>query len=105
MDEGNREQTFTAFWDAMLSKLPLKNAPQATRDMIFSSLLKEVVQEWQVAINHFNEVREPATIDATIEAMSAIEKKYSHLLQKARQCGYRVPVTMDGFEERRKFLL
>ncbi|NLZ93764.1 MAG: hypothetical protein GX922_07120 [Firmicutes bacterium] len=66
--------------------------------------LKMVVQEWQVAVNLFNEATEKSVIDEAIKAMGEAEKKYAEIISWARLNGCRVPVTIDGYEERRKLL-
>lgn len=68
---------------------------------VFLTSWKEVLQARQAAVSYFNEVTEPADVDAAIEALSVSEHKYQELLQRARQAGYRIPVTLSGFEERR----
>lgn len=67
-------------------------------------MLKRVAREWQAAVNCFNEATEKAAIDAAIMSMTAAEKKYADIIMQARQIGLSLPVTIDGYEERRKLL-
>ncbi|HZK25203.1 MAG TPA: hypothetical protein VFC74_07435 [Oscillospiraceae bacterium] len=74
-------------------------APSTVR--YFLASLKEVLQARQAAVSFFNEVTEPAEVDAAIKGLTISENKYKELLQQARQAGYQIPVTLSGFEERR----
>ncbi|NLZ38016.1 MAG: hypothetical protein GX893_00195 [Firmicutes bacterium] len=74
-----------------------------TNAEIKQALIK-VVQEWRAAENLFNEATEESVIDAAIKAMGEAESRYKEIILQAREIGCRLPVTIDGYEERRKLL-
>jgi hypothetical protein len=67
----------------------------------FFELVEEARRDWQSAMDYFNHVVDPDLVDHAIHAMEAAERKYTYLLKKARQEGYRLPVRIDTLREGR----
>jgi hypothetical protein len=67
----------------------------------FFEMVAEAKRDWQSAMDYFNHVTDPDLVDHAIHAMEAAERKYTYLLKKARQEGYRLPVRLDALREGR----
>lgn len=104
MTKEQLQKQLVAAWDNLLAKLSFAEVPQAAakeKEKDFFDLVEEARQEWQAAMSHFNQVTDPDLVDHAIHAMEAAEKKYTFLLKKARQDGYRLPGKIDALRERR----
>ena len=77
------------------------NLTPVSKEKDFFDLVEEARQEYMVSLSQFNHVSDPDLIDHAIHAMVAAEKKYTFLLKKARQEGYRLPAKLDALRERR----
>lgn len=96
------KKQLSAVWDVLLSKLSLSDKPFDTpKEKDFFEMVEEAHQEWDVALSRFNHVTDPDLVDFAIHSMEAAEKKYTFLLKKARQEGYRLPGRIDALRERR----
>jgi len=89
-------------WELLATCLSIGDNPEpAAREKDFFDLVEEARREWQTAKDYFNHVVDPGLVDHAIHAMEAAECKYIFLLKKARQAGYRLPVSMDVLREGR----
>jgi hypothetical protein len=89
--------------DAISSKMSIgeNSTDTAERQKDFFEMVEEARREWQSAMDYFNHVVDPGLVDHAIFAMEAAELKYTFLLKKARQEGYRLPVKLDALREGR----
>lgn len=91
-----------SLWDAVTARFSITdNLAPLSKEKDFFDLVEEARQEYMVALSQFNHVFDPDLIDHAIHAMVAAEKKYTFLLKKARQEGYRLPAKLDALRERR----
>lgn len=89
-------------WGNFMSKLSVADdAPTIIKEKDYFELVEEARQECQAAMSHFNQVTDPGLVDHAIHVMQAAEHKYTYLLKRARQEGYRLPVKLDALRERR----
>jgi hypothetical protein len=97
-----RQRQLVLFWDTLMTRL-LGSGEQEPEvpDKEFFDLVEEARLEWQAAVSRFNHVTDPDLIDHAIHNMQAAERKYTFLLKKARQEGYRLPARLDALRERR----
>ncbi len=58
--------------------------PQPTERECFLAALAQAQKEYNVAMSHFSEAREPDRIDEAIYLMEAARKKYSYFLKRCR---------------------
>ena len=95
------QKQLVTVWDSLVSKLSATDNPLEPREKDLFDLVEEARQEWQAASSHFNHATDPDLVDHAIHAMQAAERKYTFLLKKARQEGYRLPGKIDALRERR----
>lgn len=51
------------------------------------ALIREAHAEWQAAKTYFENVSDPALVDHAIALLTAAERRYAYLIQRARQHG------------------
>ncbi len=89
-------------WKAVTARFSMEDKPaQRPKEKDFFDLVDEARQEYRVALSQFNHVSDPDMVDHAIYAMVAAEKKYTYLLKKAYNDGYRLPAKIDLLRERR----
>lgn len=89
-------------WGNFMAKLAVADdVHSAGKEKDYFDLVEEARQEWQMAISRFNQVTEPDLVDHAIYVMQGAERKYTYLLKKARQEGYRLPDKLDTLRKGR----
>ena len=96
------QKQLVTVWGTLVSKLSAADNSLEPREKDLFDLVEESRQEWQTASSHFNYATDPDLVDHSIHAMQAAERKYTFLLKKARQEGYRLPGKIDALRERRR---
>ncbi len=61
-----------------------------SKEKDFCEIVEQARLDWDAARSLFNDVSDPDLIDHSIYALEAAEKKYTYLLKKAREMGYKV---------------
>jgi hypothetical protein len=90
-----------SFWEKVTARLSMTdNLTPVSKEKDFFDLVEEARQDYLVALSQFNHVSDPDLVDHAIHAMVAAEKKYTFLLKKARQEGYRLLAKLDPLRER-----
>jgi len=91
-----------SLWEVVIARFSMAdNLTPVSKEKDFFDLVEEARQEYKVALSQFDHVSDPDLVDHAIHAMVAAEKKYTFLLKKARQEGYRLPAKLDALRERR----
>jgi hypothetical protein len=57
------------------------------QDRDFIGLIHEAREEWQTALNYFENVSDPELVDFAIYRVEAARRKYMYLLKQARKKG------------------
>ncbi len=100
MAGGETVKQLKLVWEAVMVRMSMGENPEHNaRQKDFFDLVEEARREWQSAMDYFNHVVDPDLVDHAIHAMEAAERKYTFLLKKARQEGYRLPVRIDALRE------
>lgn len=71
--------------------LPIDNPVRGeAKEKEFHEIIEQAHKDWQAAVDLFNDVSDPDLIDHSIYALEAAEEKYSYLIKKAKETGYKV---------------
>ncbi len=100
----NRDDTIRQLRQALESisaRISAGEHQDAAKEKDVFDMVEDARREWQCAMDYFDHVYDPDLVDHAIHAMEAAEKKYTFLLKKARQEGYRLPVKLDALREGR----
>ncbi len=77
--------------------LPIDNPiKEEAKEKEFSEIVEQARLDWYAAASLFNDVSDPDLIDHSIYALEAAEKKYTYLLKKAREMGYKANYNKEG---------
>lgn len=75
---------FAAAKDRISCWIQKKNL-QTERDQVLHQLLKQAREQWHLAREYFEFVKDPELVDLAINNLEAAERRYNYLLKQIRE--------------------